>query len=544
MSSASSRRALASAPPSRALVWANAALLGVLTLAFCCYLFPQWWSNPDLSHGLFMPVVLLVLGADTLGARAGWHPRPGLALWLACTALIALGLFALGTAGLYAASMEWTHPFVYFVLAVALVALTAAVALALANDRVRALSFNWPAVTILALWLLSVPMPPGSLARLTVQLQLWVTEHVLGALHLLGISASQNGNVIYLANATVGVEEACSGVRSLFSCVFAGLFFAATLVRRTGSRLLLIALAAPLALTMNFLRSLTLTLLANHRVDISGFWHDATGYAVLGVTAILLAGLALWLGRRERRRARPRPPAPAAGAAPAPAAPASGRARPLLWTTLGAQVLIVLVLGLFLSGSQPPQHRGPRPDLVALLPATPPGWFVKTETTLQRFTPILHTDAMEQRTYYRPDDDRPLQITVYLAYWAPGQAPVSLVASHTPDLCWPGAGWTFLDTARVPLRVPGRELPEAEFRRFRSGDFPQNVWFWHLYDGQPLTYEVPADPRSLLKLALHYSFRSGGDQLFVRISSNQPWPVLAREPLVQEIFQRLQPLGL
>ncbi len=81
-------------------------------------------------------------------------------------------------------------------------------------------------------------------------------------------------------------------MRSLVSCVFAGLFFSGLLVRRPWSRVLLIGLAAPLALLMNFIRSLTLTLLANSGVNINGAWHDFTGYAVLGATAILLGALA------------------------------------------------------------------------------------------------------------------------------------------------------------------------------------------------------------------------------------------------------------
>ena len=52
-------------------------------------------------------------------------------------------------------------------------------------------------------------------------------------------------NLIELARATVGVEEACSGIRSLLSCVFAGFFFAACLVRRPVRRVVVIV-AAPL----------------------------------------------------------------------------------------------------------------------------------------------------------------------------------------------------------------------------------------------------------------------------------------------------------
>src|ERR1019366_4103191 len=52
-----------------------------------------------------------------------------------------------------------------------------------------------------------------------------------------------------------------------------------------------------LAIGMNLLRSLSLTLMANAGIEIAGFWHNATGFAILGLTAAILAWLALKLGR-------------------------------------------------------------------------------------------------------------------------------------------------------------------------------------------------------------------------------------------------------
>jgi hypothetical protein len=87
-------------------------------------------------------------------------------------------------------------------------------------------------------------------------------------------------------------------------------------------------------------------------------------------------------------------------------------------------------------------------------------------------------------------------------------------------------------------------LAPAEARLFHSGDFPQHVWFWHLFDGRPITHTDPYSWIQLLRLAWRYGFRHDGEQLFVRVSSNHPWSTLHREPLMQDIFNRLQPLGL
>jgi hypothetical protein len=90
----------------------------------------------------------------------------------------------------------------------------------------------------------------------------------------------------------------------------------------------------------------------------------------------------------------------------------------------------------------------------------------------------------------------------------------------------------------------GRPLAEAEYRLFSTAGFPQYVWYWHLYDGHPLVQRNAYSPVGLLRLVFSYGFKPPSDQLFVRLSCNRPWPALDRDPLVADIFRRLQPLGL
>ena len=535
MSPTRSLAPFASLPPAAKL---SVLLLAGLTAALSVLLWPHWRQNADLSHGFFMPVVFLLLLHES---RAG-TPRflPGSRLTLASLlALLLAGLLALAASGLYAASLSWSHDLVAFTLTGSLILLLAAGLVVFSTDSIRLLSFNWSAVVALGLWLLCAPIPPGTYTRLTLGLQLMVSENVLRALHLLGVAAVRHGNVLELARATVGIEEACSGVRSLVSCVFAGLFFSASLVRGPWSRALLIVLSAPLALGMNFLRSLTLTLLANSGVNIAGPWHDLTGFAVLGVTAVLLAGLAVLLERKSS------PGVTAPG--PDSAAPLSSFAVTAPRWLAGALALAVALGVFFHANTRPSLHRDtPVPNLAAILPLTAAGWQVATTTDLYQFSDTLQTNHLAQRIYSRMTDHGEEQVIVYLAYWSPGQASVSLVASHTPDACWPGAGWESLPLPepRVRLMAGGRQLAEAESRFFKNGDYPQNVWFWHLYDGRPMTQGPANSPVELLRLAWRYGFRHDGDQLFVRVSSNCSWETIAHEPFIETLFTRLQPLGL
>ncbi len=500
-------------------------LLALLTLAAILRLAPEWMRNPDLSHGFFTPVLFVLLFNESR-QRGPWRwLPPNAATVTAITILLASALALLAGASLFAAALSWQHPVVLSLLGLGFVAGLGAAWLHAATAPVRLVPFNAIAAIALLLWLMSLPVPPGTYSRLTVGMQLWVTERVLGALHLLGIPAIQNGNVIELARTTVGVEEACSGVRSLISCTYAGFFFAAAFVQRWPSRLLLIGLAPLLAIGMNFIRSLGLTLLAHRGVDIAGFWHDATGFAILALTALLLGALAWTLAKFE----------PAARLAPPPPSAAwSGARRGERLLAVAGTAAVLWLLALIVL-TRPAEFRDDDatspPDILALLPAAPPGWQVATSNDLYRFAGILETDNLGERIYLKDGaDGQPVQITVYLAYWPAGRTGVSTVASHTPDACWPGAGWEprETDTRQVRLELGDRHLNRAEYRLFHNRRIPQHVWFWHSYDRRVIADFNPRRPLELLSSVFHYGVRSDGEQLFVRLSSNRPWAACSR----------------
>jgi exosortase len=516
----------------------SVAVLTLFMVALSVHLWPEWQRNPDLSHGFFMPLVFLLLLNEARSARSPRWLRPGPGQMTTLVGLTLVGLIALSAAGLYAAALDWTHSVVNFTLTGALTLLTGAAIVALAGTTVRLVPCNWSALVGAGLWLLCAPIPPGTYTRLTLGLQLWVSENVLRALHLLGIAAERHGNIIDLARGSVGIEEACSGVRSLISCVFAGLFFSASLVRRPWARALILGLSVPLAIAMNFIRSLTLTLLANNGVNIAGTWHDVTGFAVLGVTAVMLGALALLLERGENNDAAPPAPSPEPGS--------ETRFRfPVTALATGLALALALLTVFTLNTRSSPRHGASIPNLSAVLPALTPGWIV-ANNDLYEFRDALHTDHLAQRTYIKHTPTGDVRIILYLAYWQPGQASVSLVASHTPDACWPGSGWAAqtVDQPRENLVVDQRPIAVAESRFFKLGDLPQYVWFWHLYDGRPINYRDPYSASELLRIAIRYGFRHDGDQLFVRVSCNRPWSEIEHEPVIAQFFANTKALGL
>jgi exosortase/archaeosortase family protein len=97
----------------------------------------------------------------------------------------------------------------------------------------------------------------------------------------------------------LGVEEACSGIRSLQAVLMLALFFGElhrlTLIRRV--TLLVSALAT--ALLLNILRTAILVFMAaRHGIEFSNRWHDTTGTAVL----VFCFGAVWAIGRMLRLR--------------------------------------------------------------------------------------------------------------------------------------------------------------------------------------------------------------------------------------------------
>ena len=545
MEASSDKREISMKPPApgctafRALPWLakmNALVLCAAAVGLAALLWPLWIHDANMTHGPFLPFLAAILVFES---RRDADPRflgRGAGPVATCVLLVVLSLSSFVLAIVYAAALGWTHIMAEFMLSAALVFAGGAAWLGFADERVRFIPFNWAAAVAVVLWIFAGQPPPGTYARLAFFLQSEVTSGVTRVLGAIGVAAYQNGNVIELARTSVGVSEACSGVRSLISCTVAGLFLSALLVRSWRSRVLIIVLSPLIGLSMNFVRSLVLTLVANSGMQIEGHWHDLTGGSILIVTAGLVAALGLWLGRNNSRHA-------AAVGARASGSPGRSSLPAILASGfLAAGVAAGLVAtGRPASGTQ----ARPVPNLAAIIPEAPAGWSPR-DSELSQYSDVLSTRALMERVYSDGGGADSAHLTLYLAYWSPGEAPVSLVDAHTPDACWPGTGWEArpVPSERATLGIDGRLLSPAECRLFERNQFTTYVWFWHLRGGRPITYVDPRSALRLLGLAWRYGFSPAEDQLFVRVSSNRPWSEIAAQPTLRKFFENLEPLGL
>ncbi len=510
------------------LTWPERAVLGSVlaaTAAVSGYLLPFWRESPELSHGYFAPFCALALLWQSRGEpefTEGWKSGT-LVVWQVF--LLVLGTSSAALAALAALAQGLFHSQTAFLTGLAMSVIVLSGTLALARAPARVVRLNGASLGAALVWWFVVPLPSGTLARFTLFLQDWITGGSVTAVHWFGFPAVRDGNIIRLANALVGVEEACSGIRSLTACLFAGVVLGGLMLQGIPRRLFTVIAAGALAVVTNFARSISLCLLAAHGVEIKGFWHDATAYAILGATALILFGGCLLLSHAK--------PGVALKSGPSPAARRPSFAAHL--TLAGAMTLLAIFVAAKLAPGPASEH--PPPDLAKLMALTDAGWLRRTDESIFQFSTALNTTVLRQETYFRNGT----QLTFYVAFWSTNQSTLGSVALHTPDICLPGGGW-----APRPLPAATSHYPLAGPRRFvfEKASFPQYVWFWHYFGGRPVGQTAGLYPWQLGPLLLKRTVSARAPQWVVRVSSNKPLESLLAEPILKEFFARLQAAGL
>jgi exosortase len=126
---------------------------------------------------------------------------------------------------------------------------------------------------------------------------------------LFGIPAQLEGNLIRVGNGLVGVNEACSGVRSLQTSLMIGLLFGELKRLSVPKRLALVLGALAIAIVANFGRAFFLVwVAATKNIAAVDSWHDLAGYTIVAlvfVGSLLLAALlARGANKGERRKSK------------------------------------------------------------------------------------------------------------------------------------------------------------------------------------------------------------------------------------------------
>jgi exosortase len=271
----------------RAVKPAAAALLAALAAVTVWSYWPvlgemarKWSDDPQYSHAYLVPLFSLYLLWSRPGAPASFPGRPN---WWGVLLLGAGVLLRL--AGSYA-YVDWLE-------AVSLLPTLAGATLLLAGSQ--ALRWAWPGIAYLVFM---IPLPYRVETALSQPLQRIATLAGTYALQTLGRPAFDEGNVIVVNEARIGVAEACNGLGMLM------LFFAlatavAIMARRNWLEKAVIVLsAAPVAIAANVTRVAATSFLYEF---VGGRWanvffHDLAGWLMMPF-ALGLLGFELWVLR-------------------------------------------------------------------------------------------------------------------------------------------------------------------------------------------------------------------------------------------------------
>lgn len=220
--------------------------------------------------------------------------------------------------------------------------------------------------------------------------------------------------------------------------------------------------------------------------------------------------------------------------------------------------LPLIVIGMLLLGAiglvtftalQPKPKPTLTQPLAELLPKEIAGWTVKdqpiaeTEEMKKAVGEILNYDDAISRTYAQGET----AITVYVAYWKAGKMSPRLIAGHTPDVCWIGAGWkcTARDFA-YPVTLPDHLVRPAQAGTYEISGNVQHVLFWHLHRGRLVSYDIAGTPPWWASLADLWKegLNQRGEQFFIRISSNVPMAEALQTTAMRSTLAALGPIAL
>jgi len=258
-----------------------ALLIGFLYYGIVAHLLEQWWTDPDFSHGFFVPLFsLFVLWQrrkllSTIRLAPSW-----LGLVIIAGALVTLVVGVLG-AELFLSRSSLV------------LLLGGLVIFFLGWGYFRAILFPWTFLFLM------VPIPKIVYNQITFPLQFFASQLASSLLSILGTPVLREGNVIHLPTMTLEVVEACSGIRSLMSLVTLAIIYGYFLEPSIFRRVLLTTAAMPIAVLANGLRVMGTGLLGKYWSPdkAEGFFHLFSGWIIfvssLGILFVLHGALRL-----------------------------------------------------------------------------------------------------------------------------------------------------------------------------------------------------------------------------------------------------------
>lgn len=451
-------------PTAKVRLWMPSLLFAVLWADLIRLLSNQWATREQYAYGYFVPV----FAAFLLWLRWMHRPTPVVEpnrTWLSGAVALAV-LFLLPLRVVYEINPDW--PLLSWVYTSNVVAITLYVAWR-AGGRSWALHFAFP----VALILVAVVWPWKIEKGLTQGLMKVVSGLTVEILGWIDIPAMQRGNLIELETGTLGVDEACSGIRSLQSSLLTALLLGELYRMKAGWRLGLIAVNLVLAFFFNVVRTLILSWQASlHGPEVLNKWHDPAGFSITVACFLVLWGFATLLQRWA---------SPPAARAPA----SSGR---MSLTALLATRRYLLAVGVWSILTLLATEAWYRAHEIKQEGAF--RWSANFPTNAPTYSPIEINDKVTKNLRHDVGqcgkwtlDDTTVWAGYYFRWNPKSIASIISARQHRPDVCLTASGLRQLEDAGTELfSVQGLQLP---FRKYTFGSTggPLHVFFCQWEDG-------------------------------------------------------------
>lgn len=433
-----------------------------LWFILCRHLSNEWSVNDQYSYGWFVPF----FAAYLFWLR--WEHRPArsrIARSASCVAvasafllllvLLPLRLFEVGNPDWR--PLAWAHATI--VVALTLIFVWHAGGLPWLRHFAFSICFIFVAVP----WVTPIETPiVQGLMRVVAAI---ATE----ALALFGVPAQLEGSVIRINTGVVGVNEACSGVRSLQTSLMIGLLFGELKRMTLARRIALIAGAIAIAFLANCGRAFFLVwVAARDGVDAVEQWHDLAGYAILGAVFLGTMGLTALLTRRSGDTpvavSQVRRSTEDGFATHRPAYKAG-----LLFFIAALTWLVFVEIGVEAWYRTHERNLVETPRWSVRWPEQAPG-FQEVPIDENIAATLRYDEGRQARWRIALDRDAtssatPATCVMFFFRWEPGTTSILRARAHRPDVCLPNTGWRLIKDrgARTYPMPDGIALPIRHF---------------------------------------------------------------------------------
>jgi exosortase len=454
------RARLNESPGSELFAWrllATAVVLGLLWLEVINQLKAEWSLNPQYGYGWSVPFLALYL----LWRRWPHRPAPAAAprklpgQFLPAAAAVICAFLFLPLRFVAEANPDWR--LISWAVTLVVIALTLS-CLFLTGGLPWLRHFAFPIV----FFLVAVPWPVHFEQVVVQNLMRAVTGINVALLNSVGIPALQLGNVIEVGAGLIGIEEACSGVRSLQATLMISLFLGELYAFKIRPRILLVAAGALLAFFCNLVRTALLVWIgARNGTKAIEAWHDPAGLTILFVCLFGLWLLCLVLLRNSN------------SATESSHVNVNSAARPVPW-------LLLTGLGIWICFAEAGVQTW---YTLHQQTVTNTRWTVQWPVSENRYKSVpIPPEAQNLLQYneggggsWQGSDGH--QWMMYFFRWLPGRTAALFVKIHRPDICLPASGMTMeRDKGLQLLAVNGINLLVRSYR-FDDHGAPLHVFY-------------------------------------------------------------------